>query len=57
MAYDAGLYTTQLALLMQAVRWERAHIVGFSMVCAFPNYSQHVDFQKPIYFGVNHSVC
>ena len=32
MAYDAGLYTTQLALLMQYVRWERAHVVGFSMV-------------------------
>ena len=31
MAYDAGLYTMHLALLMQYVRWERAHIVGFSM--------------------------
>lgn len=30
--YDAELYTTQLALLMQHVKWERAHIVGFSMV-------------------------
>ncbi|EJD01733.1 alpha/beta-hydrolase [Fomitiporia mediterranea MF3/22] len=29
--YSAGLYTTQLALLMQHVRWERAHIVGLSM--------------------------
>ncbi|CCM07091.1 uncharacterized protein FIBRA_09418 [Fibroporia radiculosa] len=29
--YDANLYTTQLALLMQHVRWDRAHIVGVSM--------------------------
>ena len=29
---DAKLFTTQLALLMQYVRWDAAHIVGFSMV-------------------------
>lgn len=38
MAYDAGLYTTQLALLMQYVRWENAHIVGFSMVRSYTYY-------------------
>ncbi|KAL5527956.1 hypothetical protein ACEPAG_6757 [Sanghuangporus baumii] len=31
MSYTGGLYTTQLALLMQHVHWERAHIVGLSM--------------------------
>ncbi|KAJ7764693.1 alpha/beta-hydrolase [Mycena metata] len=42
--YDAHLYVTQLALLMQHVGWERARLVGFSMggaiaaavVAAFP---------------------
>ena len=29
---DGTLFVTQLALLMQYVRWETAHIVGFSMV-------------------------
>ena len=39
--YDAFLYTTQLALLMQYLRWQKAIIVGYSMVCAsnsFPLY-------------------
>lgn len=31
-SYDADLYITQLALLMQAVGWRRARIVGLSMV-------------------------
>ena len=30
--YDAGLYTTQLALLMQHIKWDKAHIAGLSMV-------------------------
>lgn len=30
--YTAGLYTTQLALLLQHVRWEKAHVAGLSMV-------------------------
>ena len=30
--YDAYLYTTQLALLMQYLRWHKAIIVGYSMV-------------------------
>ena len=30
--YDANLFVTQLALLLQYVRWDAAHIVGFSMV-------------------------
>lgn len=30
--YDAGLYTTQLALLMQHVGWDKACIAGVSMV-------------------------
>ncbi|KAJ3501333.1 hypothetical protein NLJ89_g9379 [Agrocybe chaxingu] len=29
--YDPNLYTTQLALLMQYLRWEKANIVGVSM--------------------------
>ncbi|PAV21475.1 alpha beta-hydrolase [Pyrrhoderma noxium] len=29
--YNAGLYTTQLALLMQHVHWGKAHIVALSM--------------------------
>ncbi|TDL30083.1 alpha/beta-hydrolase [Rickenella mellea] len=43
--YDASLYTTQLALLMQHVKWENAHIAGLSMgggiaaafAASFPN--------------------
>jgi pimeloyl-ACP methyl ester carboxylesterase len=30
--YDTSLYITQLALLMQHVQWEKAGIVGLSMV-------------------------
>jgi pimeloyl-ACP methyl ester carboxylesterase len=30
--YDTNLYTNQLALLMQYLKWERANIVGVSMV-------------------------
>ncbi len=30
--YDANLYTTQLALLLQYVGWSKANIVGVSMV-------------------------
>lgn len=30
--YDAKLYTTQLALLLQYVGWSKANIVGVSMV-------------------------
>jgi pimeloyl-ACP methyl ester carboxylesterase len=30
--YDTNLYTTQLAHLMQYLRWEKANIVGVSMV-------------------------
>ncbi|KAJ7106676.1 Alpha/Beta hydrolase protein [Mycena epipterygia] len=29
--YDAKLYVTQLALLLQHIKWERVHVVGFSM--------------------------
>ncbi|KAJ7059762.1 Alpha/Beta hydrolase protein [Mycena amicta] len=29
--YDANLYVTQLALLLQHVRWERTRVVGYSM--------------------------
>ncbi|KAJ7642922.1 Alpha/Beta hydrolase protein [Mycena rosella] len=29
--YDATLYVTQLALLMQHIQWERTRVVGFSM--------------------------
>lgn len=32
--YDSSLYVTQLALLMQYVGWNKANIVGVSMVCA-----------------------
>ena len=30
--YDTNLYTNQLALLMQYLKWEKANIVGVSMV-------------------------
>jgi len=30
--YDTTLYVTQLALLMQHVKWEKAYLVGVSMV-------------------------
>ena len=30
--YNTYLFVTQLALLMQYVKWENANIVGFSMV-------------------------
>jgi len=29
--YSASLYTTQLALLLQYLRWDKSHIVGLSM--------------------------
>lgn len=34
--YDSNLYITQLALLMQHVRWDNAHMVGVSMVRLVP---------------------
>ena len=30
--YNHDLYTTQLALLLQHIRWDSTHIVGLSMV-------------------------
>lgn len=33
--YDSTLYATQLALLMQHVGWDRAGVVGVSMVSPF----------------------
>lgn len=30
-AFDATLFVVQLALLLQYIRWDAAHIVGFSM--------------------------
>lgn len=30
--YEVSLYTTQLALLMQHIRWDDAYVVGLSMV-------------------------
>ena len=32
--YHANLFVTQLALLLQYLKWENAHIAGFSMVRA-----------------------
>src|SRR5882762_11151262 len=43
--YDTSLYTTQLALLMQHVRWEEAAVVGISMV-SFPP-AESVIFAPP----------
>ena len=41
--YTAALYTTQLALLMQHVKWDKADIVALSMV------SHHIDcFSTPV---------
>lgn len=34
--YDASLYATQLALLMQHVKWPKAYVAGVSMVRASP---------------------
>ena len=34
--YDTTLYTTQLALLMQRVGWDKAGVVGVSMVSSLP---------------------
>lgn len=31
--YHANLFVTQLALLLQYLKWDHAHIAGFSMVC------------------------
>jgi hypothetical protein len=36
--YDTSLYATQLALLMQHVRWEKAGVVGISMVSLIFEY-------------------
>jgi hypothetical protein len=30
--YNAGFYATQLALLMQHVKWDKTNIIGLSMV-------------------------
>ena len=36
--YDIRLYITQLALLMQHVKWDKAVVAGLSMVCASTSY-------------------
>ena len=36
--YDTNLYTAQLAHLMQYIRWEKANIVGISMVCSCTHF-------------------
>ena len=33
MKYDPYFFAAQLALLLQYVHWDCAHVVGFSMVC------------------------
>lgn len=44
--YDSSLYTTQLAFLMQYLRWDKANIVGLSMgggiAAAFTNQFPHL---------------
>ena len=36
--YDTNLYTSQLAHLMQYIRWEKANIVGVSMVRTYTHF-------------------
>jgi hypothetical protein len=36
--YDTSLYTSQLAHLMQYIRWEKANIVGVSMVRLYTHF-------------------
>ena len=36
--YDINLYTAQLAHLMQYIRWEKANIVGVSMVRSYTHF-------------------
>lgn len=36
--YDTNLYTAQLAHLMQYIRWEKANIVGVSMVRSYTHF-------------------
>ena len=42
--YDTNLYTAQLAHLMQYIKWEKANIVGVSMVCSYAHF-QHTTYQ------------
>jgi len=50
--YDAYLYTTQLALLMQYIRWHKAMIVGYSMgggiAAAFTTQFPHLVDEKVV---------
>lgn len=41
LTYDASLYATQLALLMQHVKWPKAYVAGVSMVGAFRIHCCH----------------
>lgn len=46
--YDTSLYTSQLAHLMQYIRWEKANIVGVSMVRSYTHFWRaiyHHDFR------------
>ncbi|KAL4266217.1 AB hydrolase superfamily protein [Pleurotus pulmonarius] len=44
--YSAALYTAQLALLMQHIKWDKAHVVGVSMggaiAAAFTSHFPHL---------------
>lgn len=42
--YNTELYITQLALLMQAVGWRKARIVGLSMVSSTQFHFHHAVF-------------
>lgn len=54
-AFDATLFVVQLALLLQYIRWDAAHVVGFSMgggvAAAFASSVPHLVAGKIVFIS------
>lgn len=57
--YNPGLFSTQLALLMQHINWDKAVIVGVSMVCSniFSHFQSLIHAFRVLSIGWRCSSC
>src|ERR1700722_6289466 len=55
--YDVSLYVTQLALLMQHIKWDQTRLVGVSMVCVCITPIFLVTFNDDVFWIPGWSNC